>query len=66
MPTKNNDKETLTGNRVADYLKVAERAIYRRPVAKKPSTFRVGGIRRFCKKDLEGLIPTQSESRPCR
>jgi excisionase family DNA binding protein len=52
--------EILTIKEVADYLKVAEKTIYRLAGSKKLPGFKVGGIWRFRKSEVDHWIDTQS------
>ena len=52
--------EILTIKEVADYLKVAEKTIYRLVGSKKLPGFKVGGIWRFRKSEVDNWINTQS------
>ena len=60
MSTSNSDAEILTIKQVADYLKVTERTIYRLAAAKKIPAFKVGGVWRFRKMDIDAWIHAQS------
>lgn len=60
MPTKAPDGEILTLKQVADYLRVAERTIYRLAAAKKIPAFKVGGTWRFSRADIDSWIKQQS------
>lgn len=53
--------EILTIKEVADYLKVAEKTIYRLAGSKKLPGFKVGGIWRFLKKDIDIWIKNQTK-----
>ena len=46
----------LTIKEVADYLKVTERTIYRLSQAKKIPSFKVGGMWRYLRKDIDAWI----------
>lgn len=50
----------MTIGEVADYLKLAERTIYRLASAKKIPAFKVGGSWRFSRADIEEWIKRQS------
>ena len=50
----------LTIKEVADYLKVTERTIYRLSQAKKIPSFKVGGVWRYLRKDIDAWIAKQS------
>lgn len=52
--------EILTITEVAEYLKVAERTIYRLAASKKIPAFKVGGAWRFAKVDIERWIREQT------
>ena len=52
--------EILTIKQVADYLKVTERTIYRLAAAKKIPAFKVGGMWRFSRADIDSWIKQQS------
>jgi len=52
--------EILTIKEIADYLKVAEKTIYRLAGNKKLPAFKVGGIWRFRKSEVDRWIDTQS------
>jgi len=52
----------LTLAEVAQYLKVAERTIYRLAGGKKLPAFKVGGTWRFSKAEIDRWINRQSES----
>ena len=60
MPTSTNESEIVTIKQVADYLKVTERTIYRLAAAKKIPAFKVGGMWRFSRADIENWIKQQS------
>ena len=60
MSTSTNDGEILTIRQVADYLKVTERTIYRLAAAKKIPAFKVGGMWRFSRADIDSWIKQQS------
>ena len=60
MPKKVGGTEILTIKEVSDYLKVTERTIYRLAAAKKIPAFKVGGIWRFSRADIDGWIKQQS------
>jgi excisionase family DNA binding protein len=45
--------EILTVAEVAEYLKVAERTLYRAAAAKKIPAFKVGGAWRFARADID-------------
>ncbi len=52
--------EIWTITEVAEYLKVAERTLYRLVAAKKIPAFKVGGTWRFSKTEIEQWIKRQS------
>ena len=60
MPKKVGGTEILTIKEVSDYLKVTERTIYRLAAAKKIPAFKVGGIWRFSRADIDSWIRQQS------
>jgi excisionase family DNA binding protein len=64
MPTNSIEGEILTITEVADYLKVTERTIYRLAGAKKIPAFKVGGMWRFSRADIEAWIKQQSIGKP--
>ena len=66
MPTKTSEEAILTIKQVAEYLKVAERTIYRLAAAKKIPAFKVGGTWRFSRADIDGWIRQQSAAKPDR
>ena len=49
----------MTLTEVADYLKVAERTLYRLAASKQIPAFKVGGAWRFAKSDIEAWIRSQ-------
>ncbi len=53
-------EDVLTLAEVAAYLKVTERTIYRLAGAKKIPAFKVGGVWRFRKTDIDAWINAQS------
>ena len=53
--------EILTISEVAEYLKVAERTLYRLVAAKKIPAFKVGGMWRFSKTEIDKWIKRQSK-----
>lgn len=53
--------DILTVTEVAEYLKVAERTLYRLAAAKKIPAFKVGGTWRFSKLDIDQWIRRQSD-----
>ena len=60
MPTSTNESEIVTIKQVAGYFKVTERTIYRLAAAKKIPAFKVGGMWRFSRADIENWIKQQS------
>ncbi len=60
MPATLSEGEILTLKEVAEYLKVTDRTIYRLAGAKKIPAFKVGGIWRFSRADLDAWIRRQS------
>lgn len=56
MTTKSIDGSILTIKEVAEYLKVNERTVYRLAGAKKIPAFKVGGIWRFLRSDIDQWI----------
>lgn len=59
--TQNTSSEgVLTLAEVATYLKVTERTIYRLAGAKKIPAFKVGGVWRFSRADIDKWIQLQS------
>jgi excisionase family DNA binding protein len=61
MSSKNNDELILTIKDVAEYLKVAEKSIYRLAGARRIPAFKVGGTWRFRKSDIDAWIANQSK-----
>jgi excisionase family DNA binding protein len=61
MRTSVDEGEILTLKQVADLLKVTERTIYRLAAARKIPAFKVGGMWRFSRAEIDGWI--QQESR---
>lgn len=57
---KKHENDVLTISEVAEYLKVAERTIYRLAAAKKVPAFKVGGAWRFSRADIDAWIKQQS------
>lgn len=51
--------EILTLNEVAAYLKAGKRTVYRLAAAKKIPAFKVGGMWRFSRADIDGWIKQQ-------
>jgi len=60
MPKEQPELEIMTLPEVAALLKVTERTIYRLAGAKKIPAFKVGGVWRFRKTDIEAWINSQS------
>lgn len=52
--------DILTITEVAEYLKVAERTLYRLTAAKKIPAFKVGGTWRFSRADIDQWIKRQT------
>lgn len=52
--------DILTITEVAEYLKVAERTLYRLVAAKKIPAFKIGGSWRFLRPDIDKWIKQQS------
>lgn len=52
--------DILTITEVAEYLKVAERTLYRLAAAKKIPAFKVGGTWRFPRADIDQWIKRQT------
>jgi len=52
--------DILTISEVAEYLKVAERTLYRLAAAKKIPAFKVGGTWRFPRADIDQWIKRQT------
>jgi excisionase family DNA binding protein len=52
--------DILTITEVAEYLKVAERTLYRLAAARKVPAFKVGGTWRFVRADIDKWIKQQS------
>lgn len=57
---KDEPEQILTLDEVAAYLKVGKRTVYRLAAAKKIPAFKVGGIWRFSRTDIDGWIRQQS------
>lgn len=57
---KDEPGQILTLDEVAAYLKVGKRTVYRLAAAKKIPAFKVGGIWRFSRTDIDGWIKQQS------
>ena len=60
MPLIVESEGILTIKEVANYLKVTERTIYRLSQAKKSPSFKVGGMWRFLRKDIDAWIAKQT------
>jgi excisionase family DNA binding protein len=56
---KKPESDILTITEVAEYLKVAERTIYRLAAAKKIPAFKVGGTWRFSRAEIDLWIKRQ-------
>ena len=54
------ESDILTILEVANYLKVAERTVYRLAAAKKIPAFKVGGAWRFSRAEIDQWIKSQS------
>jgi excisionase family DNA binding protein len=54
------ESDILTITEVAEYLKIAERTLYRLAAAKKIPAFKVGGAWRFPRADLDEWIKRQT------
>lgn len=57
---KDDPGQILTLDEVAAYLRVGKRTVYRLAAAKKIPAFKVGGIWRFSRADIDGWIKRQS------
>lgn len=57
---KKPESDILTIIEVAEYLKVAERTIYRLAAAKKIPAFKVGGTWRFSRAEIDQWIKRQT------
>jgi len=60
MTQSTSNEGVLTLAEVAAYLKVTERTIYRLAGAKKIPAFKVGGVWRFSRADIDKWIQQQS------
>lgn len=60
MPKESGDCSIMTIKEVAEYLKVNERTVYRLAGAKKIPAFKVGGIWRFVRSDIDQWIRSQT------
>lgn len=63
MPKKSSEEAILTIKDVAEYLKVAEKTVYRLAGAKQIPAFKVGGSWRFSRADIDSWIKQQSMER---
>jgi excisionase family DNA binding protein len=61
---KSAESDILTIVEVANYLKVAERTVYRLAAAKKLPAFKVGGAWRFSRAEIDSWIRRQSSDTP--
>ena len=61
MTSSAEDGEILTLREVADFLKVTERTIYRLAAARKIPAFKVGGVWRFSRAEIDGWIQRESK-----
>lgn len=59
---KDEPGQILTLDEVAAYLKVGKRTVYRLAAAKKIPAFKVGGIWRFSRADIDSWIRQQSSA----
>jgi excisionase family DNA binding protein len=59
----NREADILTILEVATFLKVAQRTVYRLAAAKKIPAFKVGGVWRFSRAEIENWIKQQSMGR---
>lgn len=64
MPVVASEPEILTIKQVAEYLRVTERTIYRLAAARQVPSFKVGGVWRFSRADLDTWIRHQSAAVP--
>lgn len=62
MHNRQTDLEVLTLPEVAVYLKVTERTIYRLAGSKRIPAFKVGGVWRFSRTEIDNWIRLQSSS----
>lgn len=60
MSKRPREDEILTIKEVASYLKVTERTIYRLSQAKKIPSFKVGGMWRYLRADIDQWIARKS------
>jgi len=60
MATAN--REILTLSEIAEYLKVAERTIYRLAGERKLPAFKVGGVWRFSRAEIDEWIRRQTKT----
>jgi len=63
MQKKSSEDAILTIKDVAEYLKVAEKTVYRLAGAKQIPAFKVGGSWRFSRADIDSWIKQQSMDR---
>jgi excisionase family DNA binding protein len=60
LPKAKPTSDILTITEVAEYLKVAERTLYRLAAGKKIPAFKVGGTWRFLRADIDQWIKRQT------
>ena len=60
MSISTGEGDILTIKQVAEYLKVTDRTIYKLAAAKKIPAFKVGGMWRFSRADIDRWIKQQS------
>lgn len=60
LPKVKPKSDILTITEVAEYLKVAERTLYRLAAGKKIPAFKVGGTWRFLRADIDQWIKRQT------
>jgi excisionase family DNA binding protein len=60
MLNSGSESEILTLKQVAKYLKVTDRTIYKLVTDKRIPAFKVGGMWRFSRADIDGWIKKQS------
>ena len=60
LPISSHKSDVLTITEVAEYLKVAERTLYRLAAAKKIPAFKVGGTWRFLRAEIDQWIKSQT------
>ena len=63
MVARSDEASILTIKEVAEYLKVNERTVYRLAAAKKIPAFKVGGIWRFLRSDIDQWIKDQTATK---